>query len=256
MCGRRPLKQWRYVGIYGEDFMVCAGAVRVAGIPQSFWAVWDRQRHGLSGRTLMVRTGRVSVSPNSVTVRDGDSSLELDVSPSGEVVEVLSPHGPSYIWTRKTPVTATGFFAVGDDRRPITGSGIVDESAGYHARETAWEWSAGAGMSSSGEPVVWNLVRGVHDAPSMSERTVWSAGTASEVPRVRFASGLEEVRCEDGSVLVFAEEARRSRNDKLGPIRSTYLQPFGRFEGTLPGGVELSSSAPAFGVMERHRASW
>ena len=39
---RRPLKRWRYLGLYGEDLMLCAAIVRVAGLPQAFWATWDR----------------------------------------------------------------------------------------------------------------------------------------------------------------------------------------------------------------------
>ena len=38
--GRRPLKRWRYVGVYGPEVMLCAGVARVAGVPQAFWAVW------------------------------------------------------------------------------------------------------------------------------------------------------------------------------------------------------------------------
>ena len=38
----RPLKRWRYVGLYGEDMMLCAADVRIAGLPQGFWATWDR----------------------------------------------------------------------------------------------------------------------------------------------------------------------------------------------------------------------
>ena len=43
--------------------------------------------------------------------------------------------------------------------------GFVDESAGYHARHTAWRWSAGIGRTDDGRRVAWNLVDGVHDAP-------------------------------------------------------------------------------------------
>jgi len=58
----------------------------------------------------------------------------------------------------------------------VDARGLIDETAGYHARHTAWEWSAGAGIAEGGEAVVWNLVAGVHDAPRASERTVWVDG--------------------------------------------------------------------------------
>ena len=35
----RPLKRWRYVGVYRPDLMLCVGDARVAGLPQRWWAV-------------------------------------------------------------------------------------------------------------------------------------------------------------------------------------------------------------------------
>ena len=138
--------------------------------------------------------------------------------------------------------------------RPLVARGVVDDTAGYHARHTAWCWSAGVGTSSAGAPVGWNLVAGVHDAPAASERTLWLGGDPTEVGPVRFGDGLDEVAAQDGSwALRFAAEAVREREDRLGPLRSRYEQPFGTFAGGLPGGVEL---AEGFGVMERHDAKW
>jgi hypothetical protein len=254
--GRRPLKRWCYVGAFGEELMLCAGAASVGGIPQSFWAVWDRQSGRLDTETLMVRTGRVEVSPTRVQVRSGAARLELAVSPSGEPIEVVSPHGDSYIWTRKVPVRVHGHYTNGMGVRAVSASGLLDESAGYHARVTSWEWSAGVGTTVDGYPVTWNLVRGIHDAADRSERTVWVHDRPGEVPAVRFSTDLDEVWGADGTVLRFVEEAARRRRDNLGVVRSDYVQPFGRFFGRLPGGVELAEEPAALGVMERHHAIW
>lgn len=254
--GGRPLKRWCYVGVFGPDVMLCAGNAQVGPVPQAFWAVWDRQAGVLETETTLAATGRVAAGPGAVRVRSGRSRLELAISPTGEPVEVVSPHGRSYIWTRKTPVRADGHLTLGMEARPVSAFGILDESAGYHARHTQWEWSAGVGTTVDGWPVTWNLVRGVHDAETMSERTVWVRGRAVEAPPVRFSGDLDEVWGVDGSVLRFREEATRRRRENLGLVRSDYVQPFGRFEGTLPGGLELSRQAPAFGVMERHSARW
>ena len=35
----RPLKRWRWVGVFGPEFILCVAAARVAGIPQRWWAV-------------------------------------------------------------------------------------------------------------------------------------------------------------------------------------------------------------------------
>lgn len=254
--GLRPLKQWRYVGVFGPELMFCAGAVRVGPLPQVFWALWDRRTGCLDTETRAGFTGRIRVGADSVAVRSGPARLELALTPVGEAVEVASPHGRSYIWTRKVPVRADGHLSLGMEVTPVSATGILDESAGYHARHTAWEWSAGVGTSLDGWPVAWNLVRGLHDSETLSERTVWVAGRAREAPPVRFATDLGEVWGSDGSLLRFEEEARRSRRERLGPVSSDYVQPFGRFSGVVPGGVELSEQEPAFGVMERHRAKW
>jgi hypothetical protein len=254
--GSRPLKRWCYVGLFGAEVMLCAANAWVGAVPQSFWAVWDRRAGVLDTETRTPGLRRIRVDPKSVEVRSATTRLELAVSPVGEPVEVVSPHGRSYIWTRKTPIRADGHLTLGMEVRPLSGLGILDESAGYHARETSWEWSAGVGTTIDGWPVAWNLVRGVHDSDTSSERTVWVQGRPLEAPPVRFSADLDELWGIDGSVLSFREEATRARRENLGIVRSDYVQPFGRFRGTIPGGVELSDHDPAFGVMERHSARW
>jgi hypothetical protein len=245
--GGRPLKRWRYVGVYGPELMLCAGAVRIGGIPQAFWAVWDRHGQRLWERTVL-RRGRVALADGTIGVADREVAVDLVLEPAGDAVEVVSRHGASYIWTRKAPVRATGLVTLEGRTLAVDARGLVDETAGYHARRTAWEWSAGVGIAKSGEPVVWNLVAGVHDAPRHSERTVWIDGTPSEVGPVAFTEGLDAV-----GDLRFTPEAERVRRDDLLLIASDYRQPFGTFAGTLPDGTELASG---HGVMERHHARW
>jgi hypothetical protein len=251
----RPLKRWRYVGVYGTELMACFGVVAIGGLPQSFWAVWDRQARVLRERTRL-RRGTVSLQHGRVRVRDRGVRIDLGFD-EDEVdgVETISPHGGSYVWTRKRAGIAFAGIAVLDDaEHRLVAEGVVDDTAGYHARHTAWCWSAGVGATVDGTPVGWNLVDGVHDAPQASERTVWLAGRPTEVGPLRFGDALEEVAGLDGAWrLGFTAEAVREREDRFGPLRSRYEQPFGTFAGTLPGGVEL---AEGFGVMERHDARW
>ena len=252
----RPLKRWTYVGVFAEDLMLCAGTARVAVVPQSFWAVWNRRAGVLDTETTYLQPTRVRLSDQKVLVRSGAARLELALSPVGETVEVVSPHGRSYIWTRKVPIRADGHLTFGMEARPVSGLGILDQSAGYHARRTRWEWSAGVGTSGDGWPVAWSLARGLHDSATSSERTVWVQGRAVEVPPVRFSADLDKLWGDDGSLLGFEAEAVRTHRTELGLVTSDYEQPFGRFHGLLPGGVDLSEQSPALGVMERHRARW
>lgn len=241
----RPLKRWRYVGLYGDAMMLCAADVRIGGLPQGFWATWDRT--DLREKTIF-RPGAVTLHDDAV--RFGPAELTLE--PAGAPMAVTSAHGGSYIWTRKQPVRARGRV----DGREVELYGLIDDSAGYHARRTDWRWCAGVGVGAGGEQLCFNIVDGVHDAPHGSERTVWVDGAPQELPPAVFADDLSAITFPDdpdGAVLRFAEEARRARSDNFGLIASDYVQPFGTFSGTLPGGIAV---ARGWGVMERHSVRW
>jgi hypothetical protein len=214
MRGGRPLKRWSYVGAYGPELMLCAAKGRIGVIPFSWWAVWDGE------------------------LREGSGRLDVAIE-GGAEIEVVSPHGAQYIWTRKHEAR------VRFEGRELRG--LVDQSAGYHARHTSWRWSAGVGTLVSGEPVAWNLVEGVHDAPESSERTVWVAGEPREVAPVAF----DDLRAVAG--LRFEAVTTRAKRENYLVVRSDYEQPFGRFEGDVPGAGPL---AEGWGVMERHEVAW
>jgi hypothetical protein len=243
----RPLKRWRYVGVYGPDLMLCVGDARVAGVPRRWWAV------ALPDGTLLERTTARRVdrapAPSWILVADGDVRIEVALDEAGGI-EVVSPHGAGWIWTRKqAAVPVRGRVSAGGGEWAIDGPlGFVDDSAGYHAHRTEWRWSAGIGRAPGGERVAWNLVEGVHDAPQASERTVWVDGEPREVPAQPFAADLSRV-----GDLRFDEWCTREDHTRRGPFRSHYRQPFGSFSGSLPGGPELDSG---YGVMEWHDVRW
>jgi hypothetical protein len=196
------------------------------------------------------------VAGGRVRVRDGIVDVDLVLDDAGaQEVEVVTPDGRGYAWTRKrAPVAARGTVRVDGETRAVEGAALIDDSAGYHARHTAWRWCAGVGTArDGGAAVAWNLVAGIHDSPTDSERTVWANGRAREVGPVDFAEDLGAVAFAEGGELAFTAEAVRARNDNLLVFRSQYEQPFGTFTGTLPGGIEL---AEGYGVMERHVAVW
>jgi len=252
----RMLKRWRYVGAYAADLMLCAGVARIGPARQTWWAVWERDCDRLHERTRLRPGGRVHLDEGRVRVDDGRVAIDirLDYADAADV-EVVTPDGRAYAWTRKrAPACARGTVRIEGERRTVDALAIVDDSAGYHARHTAWRWSAGVGTAAGdGRPVAWNLVAGVHDSPTSSERTVWEGAAAREVGPVEFAEDLSAVAFAEGGALEFEAGAVRARDDNLLLLRSRYEQPFGTFRGTLPGGVEL---AEGYGVMERHVAVW
>jgi hypothetical protein len=245
--GLRPLKAWRYVGVYGPELMLCIGAVRIGPARQAFWAVWDRAATRLHERTT-IGPGRVWLEHGRARVLD--RGVEIDVAlDEGAGIEAICPSGSSYGWTRKQGgIEARGTVTIDGRRRPIEARAVVDDTAAYYARHTRWQWSAGVGVAADGHPVAWNLVSGVNDPQRDSERTVWVDGEAREAPPSTFASDLSSV-----DALRFEAEAVRERRDNLLLIRSSYRQPFGTFHGELPGGTEL---AEGYGVMEEHEVWW
>lgn len=253
--GTRPLKRWRYVGVFCEELMACAAVVRVGPARQTFWAVLARADSRLRERThTFSRRGSVELAPGRLRVRD--AGVELDIALEEDAgIQALCPHGRGYVWTRKQAgVPARGTVAFdGDPPRAVEALAVVDDTAGYHARVTEWRWAAGVGVDPAGTPLAFNLVEGVNDPPSGSERAVWVGGEPHEVAPVSFAPDLTRITAADGSELRFTAEAQRSRRENLLVVRSEYRAPFGTFAGTLPGGIEL---AHGLGVVEHHRARW
>jgi hypothetical protein len=242
----RPLKAWRYVGVYGPELMLCLASARIGPARQSFWAVWDRAAGRLRERTRMGR-GPVELSYGRALLADGDVLIDLALD-EGAGVEAVCRSGASYAWTRKQGgIRVRGTVEIAGRRIPVQARAIIDDTAGYYERHTRWRWSAGVGSAIDGRELAWNLVAGVNDPATGSERTVWVDGEPHETRPAAFADDLGRV---EG--LRFVSEAVRQRHDNLLLIRSSYRQPFGMFAGTLDG-IEL---AQGYGVMEEHDAWW
>ena len=247
----RLRKRWRYAGVFGERLMLCAGVVQIGPALQTFWAVWDRERAALRERTRLWRGRRfVRLPAGRVLVDDGSVRVDLAIVGGGAPRETWSLHDGAPIWTRKQGlVRFAGRVVLDGEEVAVDALGVVDDSAGFHARETAWLWSAGAGTLADGRAVGWNLVDGLHDGASGSERAVWVEGSDPVEPApLAFAPDLSGV-----GDLAFTAEATRARRDDLVLVRSDYVQPFGTYAGSLPGGLVLASGR---GVMERHSARW
>lgn len=251
----RPLKRWRYVAVFCEELMACFARVQVGIARQSFWAVLDRRDGRLRERThLLPRRGALELAAGWVRLHDGGVRLELELAEEAGV-QARCPHGRAWVWTRKQAgIRARGTMGFdGQPPRAIDALAVVDDTAGYHARITEWRWAAGVGMDSDGLPLAFNLVDGINDPVAHSERAVWVAGAPHEVPPVRFDPDLRRIACVEGSELRFTAEAQRARRENLLLVRSEYRAPFGTFEGTLPGGIEI---AHGLGVIEHHKARW
>ena len=259
----RPLKRWRWVGVFSEQLMLCAAHVQIGPGRQTFWAMCPPGGGAMRERTrLLPRRGEIDLThgspegsvPGTLRIRDKGVALELSLTEQPGI-QARCPNGRSESWTRKQAgVPAQGTLRLdGGPEIAIDALAVIDDSAGYHARVTEWRWSAGVGSGPDGTPLAWNLVNGINDPLRGSERAVWRDGSPSEASPVLFAGDLSSIRSRDGSRLDFRPLAERSRHDNLLLLSSDYRAPFGRFHGTLPGGIELASG---LGVMEHHRARW
>lgn len=253
-------KRWRYVGFYGDEVMLCAGIATIGVFRQSFWSVWDRRADDGRGRHFehtRLRPGgpEVILDGPRVEIRTREVKAVLDLGP-GEPIEVVCPSGRGWGWTRKRAgIPVSGTIDIGDRHFTVDGFGVDDESAGFHDRHTAWFWSAGIGTAVDGRALAWNLVEGINDPETNSERTIWVDGAPHEPAPVVF-DGLEAVRFAvdaPGEGLQFRDgEAERRRHDNFGLIRSDYVHRFGTFSGSLDG-ISLGTGA---GVMEQHDVFW
>jgi hypothetical protein len=245
-------KRWRYVGVFGEEVMLCAARAEVGPLGQSFWVLWDRRAERHYART--------SLRPGSREVRLDGPSLEID-SPGlraslrlGQClsIESICPSGSGWGWTRKRAgVPVEGTIEIPGRRWEVSARGVDDESAGYHQRQTSWHWSAGVGRAADGRRVAWNLVEGVNDPPTASERAVWVDGEPHEPAPVAFR-GMDGLDFAVGQPLDFAIESTHARDENFLVVSSRYRHRFGTFSGALDG----LALAEGFGVMEQHHATW
>jgi hypothetical protein len=272
-------KQWRYLGAFSDELLLCAARVQVGIAGQTFWAVWDRSEKKLHEHTkLLTPLARGEVWTELADAEEGGAidwapetggtlvRIEAEAHGGAERLRAFlragegkwaeavcpTPDEGNYVWTRKRIVPVECDVRFGERRVRVEAKGIEDESCGYHPRHTVWSWSAGVGETADGRAVGWNLVSGINDPPTNSERAIWVDCEPSEPGPVEF-EGLEAVAFDDGSRLQFSAEAERRKEERKPFVKYSYVQPFGTFSGTLPGGLELASG---FGVMEHHDARW
>jgi Domain of unknown function (DUF2804), C-terminal len=249
---RQLRKRWRYVGLFAEELMLCAARAQVGPLTQSFWVLLDRGTGQQWNHTALLPGSREVTMEGPRLEIDGPglrASLRLgEATP----IEVTCPSGRAEGWTRKQAgMPIEGTVEVPGRRWEVAGRGVDDESAGHHQRHTSWHWSAGVGTDTDGCAVAWNLVTGINDPPSGSERAIWIDGEPAEPSPVSF-DAADEIALGNGESLRFMGESEHTHNDNYLLIRSRYRHRFGSFSGAL-GGVELSEG---LGVMEEHDAVW
>jgi hypothetical protein len=288
-------RRWFYAAAGDHEASVGAAVVVLGPLAVTFaWAqlagrtvTWER-RVPLRRRAWVARSPAGGAGADTTEGRvllGGDGSLEIDVPVEGageeadhrlrasvtvsrdvEPVVLVTPT-PTGGWncTQKaagTPVT--GRLSLGralDHELDGTAGGWRDWTSGRQDRTTVWRWAAGTGTSETGERVGINLSSGMN-AREQGEDIVWWDG----VPHPLGAHTLRPVSESEpeggwqvagpGWELRFTAVGVRAKHEQLPLITSRYVQPIGRFSGTLPGPDGAPRKVELTGVTEDHLAIW
>jgi hypothetical protein len=287
------VRRWCYVGAGGIEaardaptLAVGAAVVDLGAVAAAFaWATvggrtvtWEARRPLRRGAWVAptpaggagLRTSRARVQLH------GDGGLDLDV-PVGDVrllarVEadpdvdpvVLSTPTPRGGWnvTQKAAGNGVaGWVSVGGERHTLSSDagGWRDWTSGRQDRRTTWRWAAGAGRDARGRRVGLNVSTGMNGR-GPGEDLVWWDGRPRPlvVEQLGPADGPEGEWRVSGPdwALRFEPEGVRAADENLLLLRSRYVQPIGRFLGTLPGPGGEAVPVTLTGVTEDHLAVW
>ncbi|MBW3657863.1 MAG: DUF2804 domain-containing protein [Actinobacteria bacterium] len=283
---RGRVRRWMYAAAGDEVRAVGAAVVDLGFAGTAFvWALvdgqvttWERTRPLARG----CRVGSLPAHGGALTGRDtvrigGDGSLAIDVLPAGgserlrarltagevtPAVLVTGTAGGGWNVTQK----AAGYAVSGElgwagATTPFAGGGWRDWTAGRQDRRTSWHWAAGAGATRDGTARVGlNVSTGMNDAGA-GEDVVWWDGVPSPLEASTLAPASGDVAgpwivAGPGWRLELEPVGVRAADEQLVLVASRYVQPVGRFVGTLPGPDGRPRQVELTGVTERHVARW
>lgn len=185
--------------------------------------------------------------------------LERPIAPPISAVAAI-PGGLASA-TQKHLAPAEGEIVVDGARREVRGAtAAIDYTNGLLARRTRWRWALALGRDGAGRSIGLNLVEGfvgeaecalwIDEAlipvgegrfqldPSDPTRP-WTIRTTCGAVDLRFAAGAVHVQARDHLV-----------------VRSRFLQPAGRFTGSLHVGGEAIGGLDLLGVAEDQDVTW
>lgn len=288
-------KRWIYIGIYDPGFVLGVAVVDLGFAVNAFayrgsltsrdlrawkstgpaWAAQvDRRRAQWSfGRdqvTVTLPADDVPGSLHGALVADG-AAVSFDVTLHGSSpdasVTCVAPAGDDArgrwnLTTKDNCLTAKGSVRWGDASHPVDALAIVDVTDAYPPRHTVWQWASCAGREPSGRRVAVNLCAMHNDSDRARENVLWVDGVAHALGAVRFT--LDRAKPDDvpwriegdGVDLRFVPEGMRVGNENLGAVRSRFVQPYGRFSGTVRVGDVTARFDDVPGVVEDHDAVW
>lgn len=162
--------------------------------------------------------------------------------------------------TQKHLATATGEVVVGGRRRTIARTPVAfDYTSGLLARHTAWRWALALGTA-GGKRIALNLVQGfVGEAECalwIDDQLMPVGEGMIDLDRDRpMRTWTVKTRC--GAIdLRFSPGALHAQKRDLVLVRSYFLQPGGRFTGTIRVAGEALCDLDLLGVTEDQDLVW
>ncbi len=281
-------KRWQYAGIMTSDVVAAVAIVDVGWAANAFAYVFDRRtRTLLADTTVMGVSGlsaQVSESAGSGVTRfrglgltatceaigprrwqltaRGRKGLAFDITLDGTgappTLCVVAPiaGGVGNATHKTVGVRVTGTVTAGGTTFTVDGgSGLLDHTSGLLGRDTQWHWAAATGPG-----LGLNLSSGFMGS---SENAFFLGDRVQVLGPAEFrfdrARPLEPWHLRTGCgrlALTFTPEGLRAQRKNFGVALSDYVQPIGRFDGTVRVGEETVAVNALAGVTEDHVARW
>lgn len=286
-------KRWVYLAIATEELFVGMAVVDLGYAKNTFAFVYENGRMVIDRSAIGLPTaGEVSdgIGPG-FHARFKTSKVHVDVRrPGGSVVieahhpgldlraeldgdskhPALSaigpvPNGIVDATEKQALLKVRGELRVEGRSRSLDGAmGGWDYTHGYLARHTEWRWAYLLGRASQGRqrdvPIAMNLVEGFLGE---SECGVWIGDQLHPIGEGRFEFDAREplapwrITSACGSVdLRFYPGGMHAESTDLKIVRSKFVQPVGKYEGTIKVGDKTYEIDRALGVAEDQDVLW
>jgi hypothetical protein len=187
--------------------------------------------------------------------------LSLEAASALPIAAVVAVPGGLVSATQKHLASVTGEILAGGERRAVRdGLGAVDYTSGLLARRTLWRWALALGRDCAGRRVALNVVEGF---VGEAECALWVDDVLIPVGEARFELDPSDptrpwtIRTTCGAVdLRFVAGAVHLQSRDLLLVRSRFLQPAGRFTGTIRVAGEVLADLDLLGVAEDQDVTW
>jgi hypothetical protein len=265
---RYRIKRWEYLGLCNDDLIFGIAVVRLGYMCNLFTYLFDRRSGRISeyelltpggsaarftGTSLTGETGfesgktkvRMISDPQTITVEGaikGALSVNLSFQKIDEPLICLTRVGlKGFNYTHKeagVPVRGTiSHKGVSWDIQEEDSFGVRDNTLGYLARHTFWNWASGGGRDLEGNRIGFNLVQGVNET-GFTENAFWVNGRLNKTDVVDFRyDDLDllkpwKIESNDGRVrLRFLPAGKRSANTMPASWSADFISPSAGLKG-------------------------